>query len=200
MKLSHTRSLRKIVWVKTRDCKLNSCSFVVSYHTMFIAGIFFKVTPHHPHICIIPSELTKDFLSVFYESCRLFSSRVQNEHLIVNDGIQRKSVTLLILYLLVYFIIHTQRFGMKCSNQVHVIIDGWWKRWINLMASMMRMAQSLRFLTTVQIRSRDMLLMCRQCCPQVSTWTVHVVRLYTSIQNHQVSSAAILVVIISFRN
>ena len=153
MKLSHTRSMRKIVWVKMRDCKLNSYSFVVSDHTVFIAGIFFKVTWHHTHICIIPSELTKYFFSVFifaYESCRLFSSRVQREHLIVNDGIQRKSITLLILNLLVYFIIHTQRLGMKCSYQVYVIIDGWWKRWINLMASMMRMAQqSLRFPTTV---------------------------------------------------
>ena len=153
MKLSHTRSMRKIVWVKTRDCKLNSYSFVVSDHTVFIAGISFKVTPHHTHICIIPSELMQYFFPVFifsYESCRQFSSRVQREHLIVNDGIQRKSITLLILYFLVYFIIHTQRLGMKCSNQVYVIIDGWWKRWINLMASMMRMAQqSLRFPTTV---------------------------------------------------
>ena len=65
MKLSHTRSMRKIVWVKTRDCKLNSYSFVVSDHTVFIAGIFFKVTPHHTHICIIPSELAKYFFSVF---------------------------------------------------------------------------------------------------------------------------------------
>ena len=66
MKLSHTRSMRKIVWVKMRDCKLNSYSFVVSDHTVLIAGISFKVTPHHIHICIIPSELAKNFFQFLF--------------------------------------------------------------------------------------------------------------------------------------